>query len=476
MWPIAVSGSTDDHLRELLTTETELIDALRDYIDALDEQIEVIKSETATIEQIHRQVGDQVVEHVGNPLNVLNILTRFNSVWPLLEQQANATHNLAKNLPDYETELQLPSEEEYEVALLNLLRLQSVYDLKPATLSLGIVHGIKLGSVMSWSDCLEMARNSDGNGDYAVAKYWLDTALGKLPDGNNVTTSVSEQELGKVQILETSLNMDYRAGEYLSALITVKELLQLRPTSQKFEKLKAQIERALNGSQEKLPKRKTQEAKLPKSAEQQFVDELCRSGTHQPITGSRFTECRQDNSNLRMLRLEQLSEDPHIMLYHDILNSRQTEKLIGMLDEESQVQHSKSVAFAPLKLSKVAQKGMRSIHFQLGLSSAVPQLWQARRHSHEHVTPPEEPSATSGHVARALLNLQEARLGGAVVFPQLELSVNVPQGSLLRWSIRSLNEFSATSSPDYRSRQLICPVLLGTQLCKLGSEYAIYFI
>lgn len=65
---------------------------------------------------------------------------------------------------------------------------------------------------MSWSDCLEIARKSERNGDHAVAKHWLETAMGKVPAEYNATTSLSEQERAKVQILETSLNMDYRAG------------------------------------------------------------------------------------------------------------------------------------------------------------------------------------------------------------------------------------------------------------------------
>lgn len=73
-----------------------------------------------------------------------------------------------------------------------------------------------LSSSTSWSDCLEMARKSDRNGEHAVAKYWLETALGRLPDANNATgTASSEQKHGKVQILVASLNMDYRAGAVL---------------------------------------------------------------------------------------------------------------------------------------------------------------------------------------------------------------------------------------------------------------------
>lgn len=107
-----------------------------------------------------------------------------------------------------------------------------------------------------------------------------------------------------------------------------------------------------------------------------------------------------------MLRLEQLSEQPYIMLYHDVLSSQQTEQLIGMLDEVPQLRQSNSMAFEPLKLSKLAQRRMRGIHSQLGIVGAQPELWQARRHSHEHATSLVEPASTSEHVARALLNVR----------------------------------------------------------------------
>jgi len=56
-------------------------------------------------------------------------------------------------------------------------------------------------------------------------------------------------------------------------------------------------------------------------------------------------------------------------------------------------------------------------------------------------------------------------MGGAVVFPQLELGMNVPRGSLLHWHTRSAG--GSSSDWDYRSGQAVCPVLLGVQLCKL---------
>lgn len=59
------------------------------------------------------------------------------------------------------------------------------------------------------------------------------------------------------------------------------------------------------------------------------------------------------------------------------------------------------------------------------------------------------------------LQLQTAKLGGAIVFPQLELGITLPTNALLYWT--QLNEYHEY---DYRSKQHVCPVIVGTQLSK----------
>jgi len=134
----------EEQLEALLDTETQLIDGLRDYIERLERQLEEIRRETSAIEEIHSQV-DSVEEYMGNPLNVFGILKRFESVWPGLEQKANATLEMAFGERLSDRELTLPSEEDYEESLNHLLHLQSVYELDSNSLSLGVVNGFKLG-------------------------------------------------------------------------------------------------------------------------------------------------------------------------------------------------------------------------------------------------------------------------------------------------------------------------------------------
>lgn len=73
-------------------------------------------------------------------------------------------------------------------------------------------------SEMSWSDCFEVGRKSSKNGEYAMAKYWMETALEKLPaapvaQSNAVGIRNSESEKAKFRILEGILNTEYKIGK-----------------------------------------------------------------------------------------------------------------------------------------------------------------------------------------------------------------------------------------------------------------------
>lgn len=109
-----------------------------------------------------------------------------------------------------------------------------------------------------------------------------------------------------------------------------------------------------------------------------------------------------------MLRLELLSKDPYMALYHNMLSSRQTQQIVNSLSEEPQYQWSEEAAFTPMRFTNVDnEKTLRGLHYQLGLRRADgPSTWHARRHSHEHVQASvAQPLETPAGVARAMLSV-----------------------------------------------------------------------
>lgn len=77
-------------------------------------------------------------------------------------------------------------------------------------------------SEMTWSDCLEIGLKSSRNGYETYAKYWMETALEKLPNNNTneATTQGRKRPLqdeytvkAKLEIMTALLNTEYNLGK-----------------------------------------------------------------------------------------------------------------------------------------------------------------------------------------------------------------------------------------------------------------------
>lgn len=86
-------------------------------------------------------------------------------------------------------------------------------------------------SEMSWSDCLEIGLKSSKSGYQTYAKYWMETALSKIPqvvgqqsdvaeDKENNTTTTSTSQTAKeynikarIEVMRALLNVEYKAGK-----------------------------------------------------------------------------------------------------------------------------------------------------------------------------------------------------------------------------------------------------------------------
>lgn len=86
-------------------------------------------------------------------------------------------------------------------------------------------------SEMSWSDCLEIGLKSSKSGYQTYAKYWMETALSKIPqvggqqsdvaeDKENNTNTTNTAQIAKeynikarIEVMRALLNVEYKAGK-----------------------------------------------------------------------------------------------------------------------------------------------------------------------------------------------------------------------------------------------------------------------
>ncbi|XP_065357436.1 prolyl 4-hydroxylase subunit alpha-1 [Calliphora vicina] len=494
-------GQEQDELHEMLNTEKVLIDTLRHYIETQEHRLNFLKSKTNEIRNIHDGVTDRE-KYLYNPINALTILKRFTADWKSLKSYAEdylKTEDLTKNYTQQIESLTFPTDEDYDAALINLLRIQDMYQLEPQRLAVGEVNGVKLGSEMTWSDCLEIGLKSSKNGYQTYAKYWMETALEKLPSNNNTNEATIQGHKkplqddytvkAKLEIMTALLNTEYKLGNIQEALKIANEMLELQPKLKNVKKAKKQMEMELKKSkgskknnQSNKVEQKTddkQKKKTTKTVEELMIEEICREASSLqnnkqihtasssasswnptfPLTPS---ACAVVTNNLPLLlmqplNVELLSLDPYIVIYHNVLSDRQIEELKDFVVEGQD---------DTFQFTKIGQKKMRQmngkLHYILGhYGQDLYDDWQVERYNFENLMELEKSSVNyeNAKQSQLLFNLQQPLMGGAVIFPQLELSINLPRGSLLYFS--KLNEFHAH---DYRSNYHVCPVIGGSQI------------
>ncbi|XP_037812164.1 prolyl 4-hydroxylase subunit alpha-2 [Lucilia sericata] len=491
-------GQEQDELHEMLNTEKVLIDTLRHYIETQENKLNFLKRKTSEIRNIHDGVTDRE-KYLYNPINALTILKRFTADWKSLKSYAEdylKTEDLAQNYTQQIETLTFPTDQDYDEALINLLRIQDMYQLEPQRLAVGEVNGVKLGSEMTWSDCLEIGLKSSKNGYQTYAKYWMETALEKLPNSHNNDTNEMNSSASatagqqkslqddytvkaKLEIMTALLNTEYKLGNLEDALKIANEMLELKPKQKNVKKAKQKMEnelKKLKAQNTKVDKNndEKQKRKTTKTVEELMIEEICREGSNlqnnkqiHSITSwnpsaPHTPSCAIVTNNLpylllQPLNIELLSLDPYIVIYHNVLSDSQIEELKDFVVEEQD---------DTFQFTKIGQKKMRQIngklHYVIGhYGQELYDDWQVERYNFENLMELENLSVNyeNKKQAKLLVNLQQPLMGGSVIFPQLELSINLPRGSVLYWS--QLNEFQAH---DYRSNYHVCPVIGGSQL------------
>ncbi|KAM7361440.1 prolyl 4-hydroxylase subunit alpha-1 [Cochliomyia hominivorax] len=484
-WSLLYGEEEQNDLNEMLKTEEAIIDTLRNYIETQENKLNILKKQIFEIRSIHDGVTDRE-KYLYNPLNAVKILKRFTADWRNIKSYAEnilKAEDFTKNYTQQSENLIFPTDEDYDAALLNLLRIQDMYQLEPQRLAVGEVNGVKLGSEMTWSDCLEIGLMSSKNGFPTNAKYWMETALEKLTNIDDFTKNNNKESKksvkNKLNVMEALLKTEYELGNFKEALKVSKSILKLRPQHKEVIQIEKQIKRKLRNEKKLKKTDMKQKNKTTKSVEELMIGEICReasslqnnkqihTATWNPST-SHTPSCILTTNNLpflllQPLKVEMLSLDPFIVIYHQILSDSRVKELKDFI-----VQGQDDT----FEFTKIGEKKMREIngklHYVIGhYGQELYNQWQVEHYNFESIMDFEMMTLEDlkkQTQAKLLFNLQQSLMGGSVIFPQLELAVSLPKGSLLYWS--TLNEFHAY---DYRIKHHVCPVIGGSQITAITS-------
>lgn len=328
-------------MEEVFETESVLIANLEGYILAHEEKIYFLKQKITEYQREHSEAAKDVSSYLLNPINAYLLTKRLTSDWKDVEElmTADVGHQFVQNLTQYRDILKFPTDEDLLGAANALIRLQDTYNLDTASLAQGILNGVQYSTQMSSDDCFEIGRQMYNNRDYHHTIMWMTEAINRL---NN------DSRLPRSDVLEYLAFSTFKEGNVKSALEMTNELLAMVPDHQRARGNKFYYEKELKKQNENSVLRGddgSADVPVDKSLEFQHsrigpynydlperkLYELACRGELKPsdVLLSKLT-CSYMHSNVPFLKiaplkLEQMSLDPYIVVYHDVMYDNEIE-------------------------------------------------------------------------------------------------------------------------------------------------------
>lgn len=362
-------------MEELLETEKVLIDNLEGFIKVQEEKLIYFRHKVKEYQREHDEALKDPTGYLLNPINAYLLTKRLTVDWKDLENYmtVDVGEQFIQNVTDYRDKLNFPSEEDLMGAVQALIRLQDTYNLDVASLARGELNGVQYSTEMSSEDCFEIGRQTYSNEDYRHTIPWMNEALSRLNNDSRVPRS---------DMLEYLAFSTFKQGDVERALDMTNELLELVPNHSRARGNKFYYERELARKSSKSYLRGDDGSEdVPKDTsldfheigsgpynydvpEKKLYELACRGELKmdEKIIATLF--CHYvDNGvpflKIAPLKLEQLSYDPYIVVYHDVMYDSEIEKIKVIAKprfRRATVQNHKTgeLEFAPYRISKSA--------------------------------------------------------------------------------------------------------------------------
>ncbi|XP_022542510.1 prolyl 4-hydroxylase subunit alpha-2 isoform X1 [Astyanax mexicanus] len=490
-------------MTDLLFTERELVQSLKEYIQAEESKLAAVKRWADKLEVLTRASTSDPEGFLAHPVNAYKLVKRLNTEWSELESLVlhDPSDGFISNISVHRQVF--PDQEDENGAAKALMRLQDTYNLDSESFSKGKLpgqgqySGVRYNAFLTVDDCFDMGKTAYNENDYYHAVLWMQQALRQKDAGE-------EAKVPKAEILDYLSYSVYQMGDLPRAIELTRRLVSIDPSHQRaggnlryFERLLSKELREMDQNRPEPTEEKpiqlgTYERPRDYLPEREAYEALCRGeGIRMTPQRSSRLFCRyQDrNRNPRLLLKPMKEEDewdsPHIVRYLEALSDEEMNRIKELAKPKlarATVRDPKTgvLTTAQYRVSKsawlededdlVIRRVNQRIEDVTGLTVDTAELLQVANYGvggqyepHFDFSRKDEPDAfkslgTGNRVATYLNYMSDVDAGGATVFPDFGAAIWPRKGTAVFW----YNLFRSGEG-DYRTRHAACPVLIGSK-------------
>uniref|UniRef100_A0A3Q3WK13 procollagen-proline 4-dioxygenase n=1 Tax=Mola mola TaxID=94237 RepID=A0A3Q3WK13_MOLML len=482
------------HMTDLIYTEKELVQSLREYIKAEETKLNAVKSWANKLDALTRVSTSDPEGYLGHPVNAYKLMKRLNTEWSELETLVlhNPSDGFISNMSMHRQ--YFPDAEDETGAAKALMRLQDTYQLDSEAFSRGKLPGKKKLALLTVDDCFDMGKTAYNDADYYHAVLWMQQALKQLDTGEEAVVS-------KADILDYLSYSVYQMGDLARAIELTRRLVAMDSSHQRaggnlryYEKLLSsqlnEVKQASEPTSEEPIQLGTYSRPKDHLPEREAYEALCRGEGVQMNEARRsrlFCRYQNGNMNPRLLLTPMKEEDewdsPHIVRYLEVLSHKEIDKIKKLAKPRlarATVRDPKTgvLTTANYRVSKsawlegeddpVIARVNQRIEDITGLTVDTAELLQVANYGvggqyEPHFDFSRRPFDSNlridGNRLATFLNyMSDVEAGGATVFPDFGAVIWPRKGTAVFW----YNLFRSGEG-DYRTRHAACPVLVGSK-------------
>ncbi|XP_041452407.1 prolyl 4-hydroxylase subunit alpha-2-like [Drosophila obscura] len=462
---------------ELLLLDRELISNLVQYTEELQNKVHVLQRFAMAMSIPIEAAKGREEEYLSNPLHSFRLIRHMHEDWRQLEKFMRQPGGQDQINFLKEKTMELASREDAEDATEAIYRIVRTYDVQAADIVQGLIDGVQYNGSISAIDCFSLGTLHFQWGEYDKAAQFLSFSL-----------EMVEPEYYSVYDV-----LGFASSEVFMLLARCLVEMDLeddaRTTLMAHPSLADHSERLLTLYTNTRHVQVSEELK-PDLTEQ--YNQICRS-SHQNKPSRlhcRYNATTTPFLRLAPLRMEELSLDPYIVVYHNVLSDAEISEVVRIAEpllvrssvyivekEKSKKSTARTSlgAWIPDHDDKMDVSGwplverfLRRIRDMTGMKINEQQYMQLIKygfgghydlHFDYFNSTRKITQAMGDRMATVLFYLNDARHGGSTVFSHLQLKVPSERGKVLFW----FNMRGETHDLDTQTIHGSCPVIDGTK-------------
>ncbi|KAL1400210.1 hypothetical protein pipiens_007630 [Culex pipiens pipiens] len=456
--------SSIQNMELLLKSELAILDRLDKIIRLSEARVSELKRQR---DSLRRDLeGVDSLEYVSNPVSAFlmtkRLLKDYQDIDALIRKELDV-----KLIDDTTI---IPATVDLLGVAEGLSRLQDLYLLEVEDMADGYMYGYRLNRKLNAKECFEIALAMSQSTVFENANKWFREALRRWE-------AEESPKVSKVEILDYFTFSLFEDAEYQEAYDRTIDLLRLDPKNEGALQKKETFAMWLKFVEENGPMPK--EPKLSHA----LYEPLCRGEVHRFADELSKLRCRLDTTTTPFLRLaplkvEEVSLEPPIYLYHKVISDEEIDKLIELGKARlnratvgqmvSQVRISQNVWLSEEVDPLLGVLQRRTYDMSRGLSMQGFDMVQVNNygiggHNIPHYDcdseyPPFPQFNMGNRLATLMYYLSDVEVGGGTVFPRLSLGVFPIKGSAIFW-----HNVHHNGNVDERMLHAGCPTLIGSK-------------